>query len=118
MTRRDRERDTKAQREWRRRNPFKFKCSSKRQECRKRGIAFNLTPDYLEATWTNQCPILGVDMSILSHKDELYAPQLDRIDPNEGYVMGNVMWLSRRANNIKGNATVEELEAVLRWLNT
>lgn len=116
MTRRDRERDTKAQREWRRRNPFKFKCSSKRQECGKRGILFNLTPDYLEGIWSGVCPILGVDIDILSHKDHPYAPQLDRIDPSGGYVEGNVVWLSRRANNIKGNATVEELESVLKWM--
>ena len=116
MTRRDRERDNKSQREWRRRNPFKFKCSSKRQDCSKRGIPFDLTPEYLESIWTGQCAILEVEMNILSHKDSLYAPQLDRIEPDKGYVEGNVVWLSRRANNIKGNATIEELAAVLKWM--
>lgn len=45
-----------------------------------------------------------------------FAPQLDRIEPAKGYVEGNVVWLSRRANNIKGNATRKELEAVLKWI--
>jgi hypothetical protein len=116
MTRRDRERDTKSQREWRKKNPFKFKCSAKRQDCAKRGILFSLTPEYLEVIWTGRCPVLEVDMDILSQKDNLYAPQLDRVDPKGGYVEGNVVWLSRRANNIKGNATVEELEAVVKWM--
>jgi hypothetical protein len=116
MPRRDRERDSKCQREWRRRNPFKFKCAAKRQDCDKRNILFNLTPEYLEGIWTGKCPVLDVDMDILSHKDSLYAPQLDRVDPKGGYVEGNVAWLSRRANNIKGNATVEELEAVVKWI--
>ena len=116
MARRDRERDNKAQREWRKRNPFRFKCSSKRQDCNKRGIIFDLTPEYLERIWTGKCAILEVEMDILSHKDSLYAPQLDRIDPDGGYVEGNVVWLSRRANNIKGNATIRELEAVVKWM--
>lgn len=113
MAKRDKDRDNKAQREWRRRNPFKFKCSSKRLDCSKRGIPFDLTPEYLESIWTGKCPVLGVPMDILSHKDNLYAPQLDRVNPSMGYVKGNVVWLSRRANNIKSNATIEELEAVL-----
>lgn len=116
MPRRDKERDSKAQREWRKRNPFKFKCSSKRQDCLKRGIPFDLTPEYLEAIWTGVCPVLGVTMDILSHKDDLYAPQLDRFKPDVGYLEGNVVWLSRRANNIKGNATIEELESTLKWM--
>ena len=116
MARRDRERDKKSQREWRRRNPFKFKCSSKRQDCLKRSIPFDLTPEYLESIWTGKCAILEVEVDILSHKDKLYAPQLDRVEPDKGYVEGNVVWLSRRANNIKGNATIEELAAVLKWM--
>ena len=116
MTRRDRERDNKSQREWRKRNPFKFKCSGKRQDCIKRGLPFDLTPEYLEDIWTDVCPVLGVGMDILSHKDDLYAPQLDRIKPEVGYIEGNVVWLSRRANNIKGNATIEELKSVLNWM--
>ena len=116
MTKRAKERDSKAQREWRKRNPFKFKCSSKRQDCLKRGIPFDLTPEYLETVWTGVCPVLGVTMDILSHKDDLYAPQLDRFKPDVGYIEGNVVWLSRRANNIKGNATIYELGAVLNWM--
>jgi hypothetical protein len=116
MTKRDRERDSKAQREWRKRNPFKFKCNSKRLDCIKREIPFDLTPEYLESIWSGVCPVLGVSLDILSHKDGLYAPQLDRIKPDDGYVEGNVVWLSRRANNIKGNATIAELEAVLEWM--
>ena len=116
MPRRDRERDTKSQREWRKRNPFKFKCSAKRQYCVKNSLPFNLTPEYLEGLWSGKCPVLGVRMDILAHKDDLYAPQLDRIDPQKGYVEGNVVWLSRRANNIKGNATIYELSAVLKWM--
>ena len=40
------------------------------------------------------------------------SPSFDRIDPTKGYVKGNVIIVSNKANVIKSNATVEELERV------
>jgi hypothetical protein len=40
------------------------------------------------------------------------SPELDRIVPSLGYVKGNVLVVSRRANRIKTDATVEELQQV------
>jgi hypothetical protein len=41
---------------------------------------------------------------------------LDRIVPAMGYVPGNVMWLSHRANAMKQDATIEELHRFARWV--
>jgi hypothetical protein len=41
------------------------------------------------------------------------APSIDRIDSSRGYVLGNIRIVSWRANSLKSNATVEELEALL-----
>lgn len=38
-----------------------------------------------------------------------YAPSLDKIIPSLGYVPGNIMVVSRRANSIKHDATAEEI---------
>lgn len=43
------------------------------------------------------------------------AASLDRIDNSKGYVRGNVMVISLRANAIKNNATAEELTAVAAY---
>lgn len=40
------------------------------------------------------------------------APSLDRINNDLGYVPGNVMVISRRANIIKKDATLDELVAI------
>ena len=43
-------------------------------------------------------------------------PSLDRIDGAKGYVKGNVRVISHRANMLKNDATIEELELVLKDL--
>ena len=53
------------------------------------------------------CPVLGTPM---------VGPSLDRIDSGKGYVKGNVRVISKRANTLKNNATIEELELVLEDL--
>lgn len=45
-----------------------------------------------------------------------HSAHLDRLGPNKGYVIGNVSWISGRANRIKYNATVEELRAIADWM--
>lgn len=40
------------------------------------------------------------------------SPSIDRIIPALGYVKGNVIVVSQRANTIKNNATPEELRRV------
>lgn len=60
------------------------------------------------------CPVLGVPMLPGSGHD--YTPSLDKVIPSLGYVRGNVVWMSNRANRIKNDATLEELTSVTAWL--
>ena len=50
------------------------------------------------------CPVFLIPM---------VSPSLDRIDNEKGYVKGNVRVISKRANQLKNNATVEEMQMVL-----
>lgn len=43
------------------------------------------------------------------------SPSIDRIRPNLGYVVGNVALLCWRCNNLKRDASPEELACVARW---
>lgn len=63
------------------------------------------------------CPVLGTRMSWGGGNNRNdHSPSLDRIDGGEGYVPGNLRWISNRANSLKSNATPDELEAVLAYM--
>lgn len=62
------------------------------------------------------CPVLGIPLARHKGTPRPHSPSLDRIDPTKGYVPGNVQVLSQRANAIKNDATLEELEALVTHL--
>lgn len=63
------------------------------------------------------CPLLGIEIIPKANKEQLdHAPSLDRIDSSLGYTPGNVWVISHRANRIKTDATIDELEMILSGL--
>ena len=96
--------------------PFYRKAIRKKTECKSLGIDYDLSEDYLKSIWTGICPILSVPIDIKASKQDTYSPHLDRVDPTKGYVKGNVQWLSGRANRLKNNITIYELERLYKWL--
>lgn len=63
-----------------------------------------------------KCPMLGIELQFNNKKSEDNSPSLDRIIPEKGYVPGNILLISYRANRIKNDATVEELESIVSFL--
>lgn len=64
------------------------------------------------------CPLLDVLLQRSKGKSNWNSPTLDRKIPALGYVKGNVWVVSRRANAIKNDATIEDFEKVLQnWKN-
>ncbi len=61
-----------------------------------------------------RCPVLGFPMSFDGPRE--YMPTLDRIIPALGYVVGNVAVISMRANRLKSDAALHELEAVSAYI--
>jgi hypothetical protein len=93
---------------------FAKHCFRNRQVVAKKlGIPFGIKFEDLPPV-PEKCPVLGIAIAHCSGHDT--APSLDRIIPSYGYVQGNVAWISGRANRIKNDASLEELESVTRWL--
>lgn len=64
------------------------------------------------------CPILKIPIKRTLGQATDGSPSVDRIDPHKGYIKGNVQVISMRANTLKNNATVQELEAILEFIKT
>jgi hypothetical protein len=63
------------------------------------------------------CPVFGMPLKLFGRgwrSDN--SPSLDRIDNSKGYVPGNVVVISYRANMIKSIGTADEHEAVAQWM--
>ena len=58
------------------------------------------------------CPVLGLELKTEEGPMADNSPTLDRIDPSKGYVPGNVVVVSARANRLKSNATIRELRNI------
>lgn len=85
-----------------------------RQRARARGITFDITK--ADIVIPERCPVLGMELSAGTGKLHDASPTLDRIDPKQGYVKSNIAVISHRANRLKSNACLDELEALTEWL--
>lgn len=97
-----------------RRNPLNILLQQARRRSKLKNIPFDITVDDL--TVLEICPVLGIKIQVNSGCVKENSISLDRIIPELGYVKGNVAIISYKANTIKNNASVEELEKVLNWL--
>lgn len=62
------------------------------------------------------CPILGIELKRGVGKVTPNSPSLDKIIPSKGYVPGNISVISMRANQLKNNSSIEELEKILEYM--
>lgn len=85
-----------------------------RARAEKAGVPFNLTAATLPPV-PLLCPALGLTLKSTFGCASDGSPSLDRLIPELGYVVGNVAWISFKANRIKNDSTLEELENVARW---
>ena len=60
------------------------------------------------------CPILGIKLVYGGGSSE-NSPSLDRIDVTKGYTVGNVWFISARANMIKNDASFKELQKFSKY---
>lgn len=103
-----------AHRAWQRANPKNRMVTSAKQRARVKGIPFSLSTGDFEIP--DVCPVLGIPLAVSTGMFSDGSPSLDRIIPELGYVPGNVVVISDRANRLKKDATVEEIKRLYVWL--
>ena len=90
------------------RDPRDIMRQNARARAREAGVPFTIGVE--DIVIPTHCPILGIPLFRTKGRgggDN--SPSLDRIEPERGYVPGNVIVISNRANRLKSDATVKEL---------
>ena len=95
---------------------FTWKLQQVAQSAKRRGKEFDLRVSDLQLP--DNCPVLGIPLDYGTPAKEFSAaPSIDRIDNAKGYVQGNVLVISTRANAMKSDASRDEIEKAARfWL--
>ena len=93
----------------RKNRPEYFLWKSAKKRARDKGLDFDIDPS--DIVIPNFCPYLGIEITheIGNGTRRSGSPSLDRIDSSKGYVKGNIIVCSWRANFLKSDATLTEL---------
>jgi hypothetical protein len=84
----------------------------------RRGLEFAISLDAILATCGSHCPILGIELEWAASKRTDHSPTLDRLDNAQGYVLGNVLVMSWRANRLKSDGSAQELRMIADFVDT
>ena len=104
----------------RERNPKKDIYDLCKSRAQRRGIYFDLK--FEDIKWPTHCEILGIELEFYPSGrgracQNNKKASIDRIDSSKDYTADNIQIISVRANNIKTNATKEEIDRLYEWYN-
>ncbi len=91
-------------------NPERIMVIAAKKTAKSRGLPFDLT--YKDIVIPEFCPVLGVKLERGMKSRTDASPSLDRIIPENGYVRGNIIVVSWRANFLKSDGSVDELRKI------
>lgn len=104
------------QEDWKERLKLSLLRSAKRR-AEAKGLAFAIGREHIPIPVI--CPALGIELQEPVAGDGFAnrenSPSIDRIDSSLGYVPGNVVVISWRANSLKRDATPDELRRIASW---
>ena len=105
---------TDGQKYWNRMPDARYMWMLARSRARRRGIPFSITVEDVESVDTNVCPYLGIEIKRYfqgpgcgHHKPD--KKTLDRFETELGYIPGNIVVCSWRANRILSDASTDEI---------
>lgn len=85
-----------------------------KRRAKRKGVPFDIEKS--DVIIPEYCPILNIKLQVNDKCAGDSSATLDRIIPEKGYVKGNVQVISYRANTIKNNATIEELQKIIDYM--
>jgi len=98
-------------------NTFYRQFMSRKQKAIKSGIPFTI--EFSDIHQPEFCPVFGVKLNYGWSGDSMRdnnKATLDKVVPSLGYIPGNVFVISWRANKLKSDMNVEELEKIMNYI--
>lgn len=92
---------------------YKRTVNSIKSRCVRRNIYFDDNIKKMNLVIPQYCPLLNIELKIGGGKN---SPTIDRIDSTKGYTPDNIWIISKRANCIKNDANIEDLELITKNL--
>jgi len=84
-----------------------------RSRAKQNDIPFNITKDDINVP--KNCPVLGIPLIVGNNVMSDNSPTIDRIVPEKGYTKGNVVVISARANRLKSDASIYEMQQIFEF---
>ena len=81
-----------------------------KRRAKERSQEFNIQIEDIQIP--SECPVFKTPFV----ENTPYSASLDRIDSSKGYVLGNIQVISTRANILKNDATLKELEQLVAFM--
>lgn len=81
-------------------------------------LQFNLDVKYMMDIYPadGKCPVFGFHMDRIDSK-KFTSPSVDRVDNTLGYIKGNVAWISMKANSMKSDHSLSDLQCLVDFMN-
>lgn len=110
------ERGRERNKRWRLDRPQKYLWCHARARAGRKGVPFAIAPE--DIPMPTHCAVLGIELAYgtVGREGRDRAASVHRIVPDLGYVPGNIMVISFRANYLIANGTADEFRAVLSFL--
>ncbi len=87
-----------------------------KNRAKKKGIPFGINVEDIQIP--THCPIFGTKFAIGNGETLPNSPSIDRVIPELGYIPGNVILISHRANTIKNHGDGKEHQMIADWLRS
>lgn len=94
----------------------KVLLSKAKKRSKQKSLDFNLTLDDLVNVKNKVCPISGQSIIYKSGVDYKRSASLDRVDPNKGYISGNVNIISYEGNYLKNRNDIKSAIKIIKYI--
>lgn len=88
---------------------------SARRRAELKGLEFSIElEDVLSCP--SLCPVLGIEIKFNEPRNSPNSPSIDRYDNTKGYTKDNIRMISLRANTLKSDSSLEEIEKIYNYM--